>query len=100
MATYTFDRGMADSVRDQMAAVTKQLQNELENMHTQVMNTLQDWQDGAKDQYLVAKQQWDAAAQRMPFSLNSAEIALNHITAGYLKVEHTGMNAWGGYSVK
>ncbi|GAA2822649.1 MULTISPECIES: WXG100 family type VII secretion target [Crossiella] len=100
MPTYTFNRGMADSVRDQMAAITKQLQNELENMHQQITSTLQDWQDGAKDQYLTAKSQWDAAAQRMPHSLNAAETALQQITEGYLKVEHTGMNAWGGYSVK
>jgi ESAT-6 family protein len=100
LPTYTFDRGMADSVRDQMAAVTKRLQTELENMHQQILQSLGDWQDGAKDQYMVAKSQWDAAAARMPHSLNSAEVALNNITGGYLKIEHTGMNAWGGYSVK
>ncbi|ONI76977.1 hypothetical protein ALI144C_33190 [Actinosynnema sp. ALI-1.44] len=91
---------MADTVRDQMAIVTKRLQTELESMHQQITSTLQDWQDGAKDQYLEAKKQWDAAANRMPQSLNSAEVALNQITGGYLKIEHTGVNAWGGYSVK
>ncbi|MEV0058110.1 WXG100 family type VII secretion target [Saccharopolyspora sp. NPDC050389] len=91
---------MADSVRDQMATVTRRLQTELENMHQQIVSTLQDWQGDAKDQYMVAKAQWDAAAQRMPQSLNSAEVALDQITGGYLKVEHTGMNAWGGYGVK
>jgi uncharacterized protein YukE len=91
---------MADSVRDQMAAITRRLQTELESMDQQIRSTLQDWQDGAKDQYMVAKAQWDAAAARMPHSLNSAEVALNQITGGYLKVEHTGMNAWGGYNVK
>lgn len=100
MPTYTFDRGMADSVRDQMAAITKRLQGELEAMHQNIVSNLQDWQDGAKDQYMVAKSQWDAAAARMPHSLNAAEVALNEITRGYLKVEHTGVNAWGGYSVK
>lgn len=100
MTTYTFDRGMADSVRDQMALVTKRLQAELETMHQKVVSNLQDWQDGAKDQYMLAKQQWDAAANRMPASLNAAEVALNNITNGYLKIEHTGMNAWGGYSAK
>jgi uncharacterized protein YukE len=91
---------MADSVRDQMAAITKRLQTELETMHQQVIGNLQDWQDGAKDQYMVAKTQWDAAAARMPQSLNSAEVALSQITNGYLKVEQSGVNAWGGYSVK
>ncbi|OZM70834.1 hypothetical protein CFN78_23225 [Amycolatopsis antarctica] len=91
---------MADTVRDQMATITKQLQTELQSMHEQVISNLQEWQDAAKDQYQVAKQQWDAAAARMPHSLNSAEMTLNNITGGYLKVEHTGQNAWGGYSVK
>ncbi|PRY38970.1 WXG100 family type VII secretion target [Umezawaea tangerina] len=100
MATYTFDRGMADSVRDQMASVTMALRSELERMDQQVQSTLQDWQDGAKDQYLVAKSQWDEVAARMPNSLHSAEVALSEITDGYLKIEHTGMNAWGGYDVK
>lgn len=100
MTTYTFDRGMADSVRDEMARVTMQLKTELENMHTQVTTTLADWQDGAKEMYDFAKKEWDEAAGRMPQSLNAAEVALNQITDGYLKIEHTGVNAWGGYSVK
>ncbi|MGW5645799.1 WXG100 family type VII secretion target [Saccharopolyspora sp. NPDC003752] len=90
---------MADSVRDHMAEVTRRLQTELDDMHQQIVSTLQDWQGGAKDQYMVAKSQWDTAARRMWQSLNSAEVALDQITGGYLKVEHTGMNAWGGYGV-
>jgi uncharacterized protein YukE len=100
MATYTFNRAMADSVRDRMATVTRLLQSELDSMDQQVRATLADWQDGAKSSYEHAKVQWDAAAARMPHSLHAAEVALNQITSGYLKIEHTGMNAWGGYSVK
>lgn len=100
MATYTFNYGVADTVRDEMAQVTITLRNELESMEQQVALAMQDWDDGAKQQYAVAKQQWDAAAARMPYSLAQAEIALNNISGGYLQVEHTGANAWGGYSVK
>ncbi|WP_189258992.1 WXG100 family type VII secretion target [Lentzea flava] len=91
---------MADSVRDQMALVTKKLHSELEAMHQKVMATLQDWQGAAKDQYMQAKKEWDAAAQRMPEKLHRTEVALQQITNGYLQVEHTGINAWGGYGVK
>ena len=100
MATYTFNRGQADQVRDTMASVTRQLQQELEHMDGKVRTTLAEWEDGAAAQYETAKKQWDAAAARMPHSLNSAEVALSQITDGYLKVEHSGVNAWGGYSVK
>ena len=100
MTTYTFDPAKADMVRDTMAAVTIKLTEELKNMHANVMKTLADWQDGAKEQYDIAKKAWDEAAARMPTSLNSAEVTLNQITGGYLKIEHTGRNAWGGYSVK
>lgn len=91
---------MAEAIKDQMGAVTRKLQAELESMHQKVTSTLQDWQDGAKDQYMLAKKEWDDAAGRMPASLHAAEVALNNITDGYLKIEHTGMNAWGGYSMK
>lgn len=100
MSTYEFNRSMADNVRDDMARVTKQLQTELANLDSQVKTTLADWVDGAKTQYDSAKAQWDAAAARMPASLAAAEKALNDITDGYLRIEHTGVNQWGGYSVR
>ncbi|MFD9698135.1 WXG100 family type VII secretion target [Lentzea sp. NPDC059081] len=100
MTTFTFDRGMADSVRDQMATITKNLQTELQNMDTQVRAALGDWTGQDKDQYEFAKREWDAAAARMPSSLNRAETVLNVITDGYLKIEHQGMNSWSGYNVR
>ncbi|QFZ18577.1 WXG100 family type VII secretion target [Saccharothrix syringae] len=100
MTTYTFDQRIADQARDQMADVTKMLKTELESMHQQVLTTLRDWDGPSKDQYTIAKAKWDAAADRMPHSLNSAEVALANITNGYLKVEHTGVNAFGGYHVR
>ena len=98
--TYTFDRVVADSVRDEMAAVTRQLTIELDNMDRQVRATLADWQDGAKEAYDKAMVQCNAAMTRMPTSLGRAEVVLNEITEGYLKIEHTGANAWGGFSMK
>ena len=98
--SYTFNAGIADQVRDQMASVTMKLKNDLDNMDSQVRANLAEWIDGAAETYEQAKVQWDAAAARMPHSLNAAEVALQEISGGYLKIEHTGMNAWGGYSVK
>ncbi|MET8759922.1 WXG100 family type VII secretion target [Lentzea sp. NPDC004782] len=98
--TYTFNRGMADSVCDQMAAITSRLESELASMDRQIRATLGDWDDGAKHIYEQARSQWDAAAVRMHRSLNGAQATLNNITGSYLDVERAGMNAWGGYSVK
>ncbi|WP_405060772.1 WXG100 family type VII secretion target [Kribbella sp. NBC_01505] len=100
MATYSFNPTMADSTRDVMAIVTRQLLAELETMNANVLKVMQDWSGDARMQYDGAKQQWDQAAQRMPASLNAAEVALKELTNGYLQIEHTGVNAWGGYSVK
>ncbi|MFI5735655.1 WXG100 family type VII secretion target [Kribbella sp. NPDC051587] len=100
MATYSFNPTKADRTRDVMGIVTKQLMDELETMNTNVLKVMQDWTGDARMQYDIAKQQWDQAAQRMPASLNAAEVALRDITNGYLQIEHSGVNAWGGYSVK
>ncbi|XVS67701.1 WXG100 family type VII secretion target [Actinosynnema sp. CA-299493] len=100
MTDYTFDQRIADQARDQMAETTRRLTKELEDMHLQVVQTLQEWSGDAKQQYQVAKSQWDQAAARMPASLFTAESALEQITQGYVRVEHAGVNAFGGYSVK
>ncbi|MGM1060043.1 WXG100 family type VII secretion target [Saccharothrix sp. Mg75] len=100
MTNYTFDPRQADQARDVMADVTMRLRTELENMHQQVLSTLQEWDGPSKDQYSVAKAKWDAAARRMPHSLHTAEVALEQITQGYLRVEHTGVNAFGGFDVR
>lgn len=101
MTTYDFNPAVADTTRDQMSMITKRIMDELESLHANVMTSTRDWDDLAKDAYLQAKQQWDAAAQRMPGSLAKAEMVLNKITDGYLKIEHTGVNQfWAGYSVK
>lgn len=100
MPTYTFNRPMADATRDTMANVTKTLLEQLRDLDVQCQSSLAEWSDTARDQYDDAKRQWDRAALRMPTSLGHAEKALNDITGGYLRVEHTGANQWGGYTVK
>ncbi|MEU4746406.1 WXG100 family type VII secretion target [Actinosynnema sp. NPDC023658] len=100
MTSYTFDQRMADQARDQMAEISTRLRTKLAEMHEQVMSTLQEWDGPSRDQYQVAKSKWDAAANRMPHSLNAAEVALQNITGGYVRVEHTGVNAFGGFDIR
>ena len=100
MTTYTFDYGVAGTACDDMAAVTKSVQDSLAQMEQQVVATLADWEDSAKEAYATAKAQWDAAAQRMPVHLAAAQQALGQISDGYFQVEKTGAQAWSGYSVK
>ena len=97
---YRFDPNTADATRDEMARVTNKLKAELANLDQQTQSRLAEWEGGAKDAYRSAKQQWDQAAERMTQNLGRAEVALNQITQGYLKVEHTGTNAWGGFTVR
>ncbi|GLY54511.1 WXG100 family type VII secretion target [Lentzea sp. NBRC 102530] len=95
MTTYTFNRAQADAFCQHMATVSKQLRDELERMDAQVQKLLYDWSDGAKLSYVSAKQQWDAAAARMPMTLESVKGALNDIGVQYAMTERNGMKRWG-----
>lgn len=96
MTQYQFNFGAADQTRDQMATITKRIQTMLEELHSNVQGSLQNWESSAREQYNVSKQKWDAAAAEMPKCLNRAEVSLQEISNGYLKVEHTGAGMWGG----
>ncbi|MDQ2588770.1 WXG100 family type VII secretion target [Saccharothrix yanglingensis] len=100
MTSYTFDQRMADQARDQMAEISIQLSNRLAQLEQEVQTTLKDWQGDARETYRIAQASWDAASKRMPASLHAAEVALQNITHGYLRVEHTGVNAFGGFNVR
>lgn len=94
MTQYTFNFAMADGVRDHMASITRQLIDMLESLHNDVSTSLASWESGAREQYNLAKADWDAAAAKMPEALGRAEVVLSEITNGYLQVEHWGANRW------
>ncbi|WP_433261127.1 WXG100 family type VII secretion target [Actinosynnema sp. CS-041913] len=96
MAQYQFNFSLADATRDNMAAITNNIRTMLDELHSNVTGSLQEWTSDARDAYNVSKQKWDAAAARMPYSLQRAEVTLNEISNGYLKVEHTGTQMWDG----
>ncbi|GAA3464475.1 WXG100 family type VII secretion target [Saccharothrix longispora] len=100
MTNYTFDQRMADQARDQMAEVSVQLRNMLGQLNQELGTALQDWRGEARLAYEAAQKKWNAAADRMPSSLHSAEVALQNITNGYLRVEHTGVNAFGAHNTR
>ncbi|MDT7726520.1 MAG: hypothetical protein QOI21_3096 [Actinomycetota bacterium] len=95
MATYKFNFQQADVVRDDMAAITKNIQNMLTDLDSQVRGSLQEWTSDARESYDASKLKWDAAAAKMPEALGRAEMALAEISNGYLQVEHTGAGMWG-----
>ncbi|MEC3975222.1 WXG100 family type VII secretion target [Amycolatopsis sp. H20-H5] len=96
MANYQFSFQLADMTRDHMATITMRMRTMLEELDGNVNKSLADWTSDARAAYQVSKQKWDDAAQKMPQSLQRAEVALNEISNGYLQVEHTGTNMWNG----
>ncbi|HEX6346746.1 WXG100 family type VII secretion target [Umezawaea sp.] len=91
---YTFSFQIADSVRDNMAACTRAVLDQLAELNTTAQSGLAGWDGAARDAYAAHKANWDSAAARMPEALGRAEAALNEISGGYLKVEHYARGAW------
>lgn len=98
--TYTFDHSIAASVGDTMISVTQQIQTELNDLDTQVKSNLANWSDDARDQYAIAKANWDNAALRMHTNLKFAVEGLAQIAGEYLNVTKSGVATWDGFSVK
>lgn len=92
--TYTFNFQTADSVRDSMAAYTKAMLDQLNDLNTMAQNSLASWDGAAREAYMVHKTNWDSAAAKMPEALGRAEAALNEISGGYLQVEHYAQGMW------
>ena len=92
--TYAFNFQIADSVRDTMAAYTKAMLDQLDDLDAMARHSLANWDGPAREAYVVHKAKWDAAAAKMPEALGRAESALNEISGGYLKVEHYAQGMW------
>lgn len=92
--TCAFNFQIADSVRDNMAAYTRAVLDQLAELDALARGGLAGWDDAAREAYAVHKANWDAAAARMPEALGRAESALNEISGGYLRVEHYAHGTW------
>ena len=92
--TCTFNFQIADSVRDNMAACTRALLDQLHDLDTMARNSLASWDGAAREAYEAHKAKWDAAAAKMPEALGRTESALNKISGGYLQVEHYAQGRW------
>ncbi|MFI9009987.1 WXG100 family type VII secretion target [Actinosynnema sp. NPDC053489] len=97
MTEYGYDRNIAAQVRDDMTKVKNHLVNELNNLPGMVDPLTQDWDGPSKQAYNEARQLWVQAAQRMPFTLQSANTALTRIEEEYLRVERAGVQSFGDY---
>jgi WXG100 family type VII secretion target len=91
---YEFNFGQADQVRDHMATITNRIHTMLDDLHRDVSSSLAGWESAARDEYNLAKTEWDAASGRMPAALGRAEQTLASISDGYLRVEHYGIDLW------
>ncbi|HWO66823.1 MAG TPA: WXG100 family type VII secretion target [Umezawaea sp.] len=91
---YTFSFQIADSVRDNMAACTRAVLDQLAELDTMAQSSLAGWDGAAREAYAAHRAGWESAAAKMPEALGRAEAALNEISGGYLKVEHYARGAW------
>lgn len=91
---HTFNFQIADSVRDSMAACTKAVLDQLEDLDAMARNSMVGWDGAAREAYAVHKASWDDAVARMPEALGRAESALNEISGGCLRVEHYAQGRW------
>lgn len=92
--TCTFNFQIADSVRDSMAACTRAVLDQLDDLDTLARNSLAGWDSATREAYAVHKANWDAAAARMPEALGRAESALHELSGGCLRVEHYARGRW------
>lgn len=78
-----FDFTLADVVLDRMGTVTGGIRELLDRLESTVEPRLPGWTGGAREEYLEAKREWEAAAERMPDCLERARKAFGEIARSY-----------------
>lgn len=68
-----FDFQPADVVRDDMCAITHDVQHMLADLHQRVRDGLQDSPGEVREAYEASKRRWDSASAKMSEALVRAE---------------------------
>lgn len=74
--------------------LSQQIAEDLTAMEKQVEATLADWDGPAREQYWIAKAEWNQAAARMPAHLGTAQVTLANIMDGYAGAESSSQKMW------
>jgi WXG100 family type VII secretion target len=76
---------IADSVREQMAAITEQVRSTLDELESQIGADVVNWSGSAQAAYAAHRANWAAAAEQMSPALGRAEAALAEVSGGYFR---------------
>lgn len=80
---------IADSVREQLAAITGQVRSTLDDLDAQISDDLVNWSGSARAAYEAHRANWTAASEQMPSALGRAEAALAEVSGGYFRAQST-----------
>jgi WXG100 family type VII secretion target len=96
VSEYDFNFPQAQNTNAAMNNATRQLQEILENLDSEVRTSLARWESDARDAYNISKAKWTAAANRMPLILASGATALGNVNETLTGAEKFGRNLWQG----
>jgi len=93
--TYTYSGGINAGVSGEMMDAHSKIKAELIALEADLQASLKTWQTPtSKQQYELAKQRWNAAADTMPQSLQIASTSLDNITHAMNKTEDAVTDSW------
>jgi uncharacterized protein YukE len=95
MPTYDVDMLQVDYIVGEMDAITKRINQTLEDLDSAAKINLSQWTSDAQAVYAQVKLQWDTAAQDMTAKSQNAVSMLGQINQSYSDGERQGMSIWG-----
>ncbi|MEL6891591.1 MAG: WXG100 family type VII secretion target [Actinomycetota bacterium] len=95
MTDFNINPTQVMTVVEDIAATTKALNDELDQMGADLRTGLSQWEGSAVVAYEHHKATWDAAADRMTVNLENARAALTQINEAYDRTETANANTWG-----
>ena len=96
MSDYTrANFGQLQTSQADFLQVWQKLENTLNELESDLQSSLSQWEGAAQGAYLVAKQQWEQAAQHMAQVLNSLGGVIGDAHQNYSGAERTNQGIWG-----
>ncbi|MFI9274616.1 WXG100 family type VII secretion target [Kitasatospora sp. NPDC052896] len=94
MTTYSVQMAEVNTIVDEMASITRQIQQMVADLDSQSTINLQEWTADSKDLYTQVRAQWDNAATDMTDKANMAVQMLGTINEYYYNGERAGSQLW------
>ena len=95
MATYVVNMTNVQEVAAQMQVLSNYIHNLLEQLDSETLQSLQEWDAASRAKYEEAKAHWTQAADNMAVQATAANAALSQIHDAYANAEYQGLGLWG-----